>query len=89
MRVLITLIASELLNDLRLALDREVFLGKSLHDLINTRLCVVESYGNFVSEWIRIVLKNTRDFLQGITYPARRDLSLTSGHHHADYPLGC
>ena len=82
-------VASSLLNDLGLPLDREVFLGKLFHDLVNTRFCIVESYGNFVSEWIRIVLKNTRDFLQGITYPARSDLSLTSRHHHFDYLFGC
>jgi len=89
MRVLITLIVSYLLNDFRLALDRKVFLGKLFHDFVNTRFFIVESYGNFVSEWICIVLKNTRDFLQGITYPGRCDLSLTSGDHNSDYLFGC
>jgi hypothetical protein len=41
-----------------------------------------------VSEWIRIVLKNTLDFLQDSTYPARRVLSLASGNHHSDYSFG-
>ncbi len=76
------------MNYLRFPCDREVLLGKSRHNLINTRFCVVESYGNFVSEWIRIVLKNTRDFLQGITYPARSVLSLASEDYHSDYFFG-
>jgi hypothetical protein len=78
-----------LVNHLWFPFDREVRLGKPRHDLINTRFCVIESYGHFVSEWIRIVLKNTRDFLQGITYPARSDLSLASRNHHSDYSFRC
>jgi hypothetical protein len=41
-----------------------------------------------MSKWIRIVLKNTLDFLQGATYPVRCVLSLASGDHHADYSFG-
>ncbi|MGC9976351.1 MAG: hypothetical protein ABSC57_06515 [Syntrophales bacterium] len=70
-------------------MDCEVFLGKSLHNLINAGFRVVEFYCYFVSKLIRVILQYTRDFLQGITYPASRDRSFASWDYHFDYSFSC
>ena len=80
--------SSRSLNDLRLPLDWEVIFGESLHNRIDTGLCVVEPYRDLVRVLIRVILEHTRDFLQGITYPARCDRSLASRDHQLDDPFG-
>ncbi|MGZ6210318.1 MAG: hypothetical protein ACXWL9_09235 [Syntrophales bacterium] len=79
---------SNLLDDLRFPFDREFLLGKTLHNLIDTGFCVVEFYRDFVSDFVCIIVSNSRDFLQGITYPVYRVRSLASGNHHFNNSFG-
>ncbi len=86
--VFITRIIYRLLDDFRFSFDREFTPGQSLHNLIDTGLRVVEFYGDFMRELVRIILQYARDFLQGSPYPVSGVRSLTSGNHHFDNSFG-